>query len=203
MGVSGSPPPKNGHFLPQKRPKNAKIGPTTLFFRLGRSQGSPALFCRCLTQKNIICMVCKPENRCFRAAPPQRWPFFGQKWPQIANLGKKTVFLDTGAQFKTPLPYFFECLTRKNICCIVLKPENGCIRAAPPKKWAFFAQKWPKNANIGPNTLFFGFGRSVQGPPNLFCRCLTQKKRQLHGMEPGNRCFRAVPPKRWPFFGQK
>ena len=77
----------------------------------------------------------------FRAAPPKIWPFFGQKWPKIANFGKKTVFLDTGAQFKTPLPYDFGCLTRKHIFCMVLKPANGRFRAAPPEKMGIFCSK--------------------------------------------------------------
>ena len=211
------------------------------------------------------CMVWKPENRCFRAAPPKIWPFFGQKWPKIANFGKKAVFLDTGAQFKTPLPYIFGCLTRKHICCMVSKPENGRFRAAPTKKWAFSARKRPKNANIGPKTLFFGLGRSVQGPPTLLCRCLTRKnvdcmvwspetgvsgwpipkdghfwakndlklpilgkKRSIFGpgcavqgpptpflrcltqknmccvvLRPENRCLRVAQPKKWAFFAQK
>ena len=174
-GCFRATPAKKWAFFAPKLPKNVNIGPETLFPGLGRSvQGPPTLFCRCLTQENISCMVWKPENRCFGAAPPKKWPFFGQKWPKIANFGQKSSVFGHGCSVQDPPTLIFGCLTRKNICCMVLKPENGCFRAAPPNKWAFFAQKWPKNANIGPKTPFFGLGRSVQGPATLFCRCLTQ-----------------------------
>ena len=53
------------------------------------------------------CMVWKPENRCFMAAPPQKGHFLaknGQKKCQF--WAKKRFFLGLGAQFKAPLPYF-------------------------------------------------------------------------------------------------
>ena len=62
------------------------------------------------------------------------------------------------------------------MCSMVLKRETVGFGAAPPKKWAFFAQKWPKNANIEPKTLFFGLGGSVQGPRTLFRKCLAVYK---------------------------
>ena len=207
-GCFGAAPPKKWAFSGQKWPKNAKIGPKngiigpkTLFHGLERSvQGSPTLFCRWLTQKNINCMGWKPENKFFRAAPPKKWPLFGQKWPTIANFWQKCSVFGLGCSVQGPPTPFLRCWTPKNMCCMALKLENGCFRAAPAKKWPFFAQKWPKNAKIGPKTLFFGLGRSVQGPPTLFCRCLIGKKILCTIWKLENRCFRATPPKKWPFF---
>ena len=148
-------------------------------------------------------MVWKPENRYFRAAPPEKCPFFAQKWPKIANFGQKSSVLGLGCSVQGPPTLTFKYWTQKNMCCMVLKPGNGCCRAAPPKKWAFLAQKWAKNANNGPKTLFPGLGRSVQGPPTLFCRMLTQKNINCMVWKPENKTFTAAPPKKWPLFGQK
>ena len=41
------------------------------------------------------------------------------------------------------------------------EPKNWLIQGRPPKKWPFFAQKWLKNANFWPKTVFFGLGWSV------------------------------------------
>ena len=198
---------------------------------------------------------------------PKKWPFFAQKWPKIANLGQKGSVFRPGCSVLDPPTLFVWCLTQKKIlCCMVLKPGNGCFKASPTKKWAFSAQKWPKNANIEPKTLFFGLGRSVEGTPTLFCRCLIKRKtsvawdgtqkidvsgppqrknghflakngvnfanfgqkysvfglgcsvqdphtlfvrcltqRTMHCMvlKSENGCFRATPPKTWPFFPQQ
>ena len=211
MGVSGPPHPKNGQFLPKNGLKMPKLGQKmvilvlkTLFHGLERSvQGPPTLFCRWLTQKNINCMGWKPENKFFRAAPPKKWPLFGQKWPTIANFWQKCSVFGLGCSVQGPPTPFLSCWTPKNMYCMALKLEYGCFGAAPAKKWPFFAQKWPKNAKIGPKTLFFGLGRSVQGPPTLFCRCLIPKKILCTIWRLKNRCFRAAPPKKWPFFSQK
>ena len=80
MCESGPPPPKNGQFLPKKRPKNANFGTRTVFFGLGWSvQGPRTLFRRFSTQKNICCRVREPENGFRAAPPPPKWPFFAQK----------------------------------------------------------------------------------------------------------------------------
>ena len=111
--------------------------------------GPPTLFFWCLRQKNMCCMVLKPENGCLRAAPPKKWPFSGQKWPKIAHFGQKSSVFGLGCSDQGPPTLFFRWLTRKNMCCMVLKPENGYFRPAPPKKWAFFAQKRPKMPKLG------------------------------------------------------
>ena len=159
--------------------------------------------CRCLLQTNFDSMVWKPENRCFGATPPKKMAIFGQKWPKIANFGHKNSVFGHRCSVQDPPTLFFGCLTQKNICCMILKPENRCFRAAPLKKWAFTSQKWPKNANNGPKTPFLGLGRSVQGPPTLFCRCLIQRKIGCMVWKPVNKCFGAAQPKREPFFGKK
>ena len=42
-----------------------------------------------------------------RAAPPKKWHFLAKNGLKLPILGKKAVFLGLGAQFSTPLPYFF------------------------------------------------------------------------------------------------
>ena len=164
----GRPTQKMGFFA-QKWPKNAYIRPNTLSFGLGRTiQGPPTLCCRCLTQKNIGCMLWKPGNRGFWAATPKRWPFFGQKRPKIANFGQKSIIFGPGCSGQGPPTRFFRCLTRKNMCCMVLTPENQCFRVAPPKKWAFFAQKRPKNGKNGPKHCFLGLGGQFKAPQPYF-----------------------------------
>ena len=94
-------------------------------------------------QTNFDFMVWKPENRCVGAAPPKKWPFSGQKWPKIANFGHKSSIFGPGCSGQGPPTLFFRCLTRKNMCCMVLKQENGCCRAAPTQKMGIF---WAKMA---------------------------------------------------------
>ena len=200
----GAVPPQKWAFFAQKWPKNANIGPKTLFFGLGRSiQGPPTLFRTCLARKNISCMVWKPANKFFRYAPPKKWPFSGQKWPKIANFGQKSSIFGPGCSGQGPPTLFFRCLTRENMCCMVLKQKNGCCRAAPTQKWAFLGQKWPKIANFGQKSSVFGLGCSVFDPPTLFFWFLTQKNMCCMVLKPENGCFRAAPPKKWPFSGQK
>ena len=174
----GRPTQKMGIFCQKNGLKMPKLGQKILILVLkhcflglgGQFKAPQTLFCRWLTQKKIKCMVWKPENKCFRAAPPKKWPLFGQKWPTIANFWQKGSVFGLGCSVQGPPTLFLRCWTPKNMYCMALKLENGCFGAAPPKKWPFFAQKWPKNAKIGPKTLFFGLGRSVQGPSTLFYR---------------------------------
>ena len=56
-----------------------------------------------------------------------------------------------------------------------LGPKKLFIQGRPSQKWPFFAEKWLKNANFGPKTVFFGLGWSVGRPPDLFRRCSTQQ----------------------------
>ena len=196
-------PPKKWPFFAQKWSKNVNIVPETLFFWLGRSvQGPPTLFCRCLTRKNIGCMVRNRKIGISGAPQPKKLPFFAQKWPTIANFRQKGSVFGLGCSVQGPPTLFFWCWTQKNMCCMVLKPGIGCFKACRPKKWAFFAQKWPKMPILGLKTCFFGLGRSVEGTPTLFCRCLITKISCME-WKPKNRCFSAAPPKKWPFLGQK
>ena len=77
---------------------------------------------------------------------------------------------------RPPYPIFPVLDIKKTMSYMVLKPENGCFRAAPPKKWAFFAQKRPKNAKIGPKTLFFWAWDVSSRPPNPVLPVLELKK---------------------------
>ena len=166
-------------------------------------QGPPTLIFRYWTQKNMCCMVLKPENGCFRAAPPKKWAFFAQKWPKNANNGPKTLFPGLGRSVQGPPTLFCRWLTQKNINCMVWKPENKSFRAAPPKKWPLFGQKWPTIANFWQKGSVFGLGCSVQGPPTLFSRCVTPKHMYCMALKLENGCVRAAGPKKWAFFAQK
>ena len=166
-------------------------------------QGPPTLFFWCLTQKNMCSMVLKPETVGFRAAPPKKWAFFAQKWPKNANIGPKTLFFGIGRSVQGPQPLFRTCLARKNIGCMVWKPENTCFRAAPPEKWPFSGQKWPKIANFGQKSSVFGPGCSGQGPPPLFFRFLTRKKHVLHGIEDIKWVLQGCPTKKMGIFWPK
>ena len=166
-------------------------------------QGPPTLFFSCLTQKNMCSMVLKPETVGVRAAPPKKWAFFAQKWPKNANIGPKTLFFGLGRSVQGPPTLFRTCLARKNISCMVWKPENKCFRSAPPKKWPFSGQKWPKIANFGQKNSVFRPGCSGQGPPTLFLRFLTRKNICCMVLKPENGCCRAAPPKKRAFSGRK
>ena len=101
------PTQKMGIFCPKKGLKMPKLGLQHCFWGLGGLfEPPPPYFAGARIKKTSFAWYVSRKIGFFRAAPPKRWPFFGQKWPKIANLGKKAVFLDTGAQFKTPLPYF-------------------------------------------------------------------------------------------------
>ena len=117
----------------------------------------------------------KLENRCLRTAPPKKWPFFGQKWPKIPNFGQKSSVLGLGCAIQNPPTLFWRCVTPKNMYCMALKLENGCFRAAHPKNGHFLPKSGLRMSILGPKHCFFRIGRSVQGPPTLFCRCLTRK----------------------------
>ena len=153
------PTQKLGIFCQKKWPKNVNIGPKTLFPGLGRSvQGPPNLFRTWLTQRNINCMVWKPENKCFRAAPPYKWPLFGQKWPTIANFWQKGSVFGLGCSVQGPRTLLLRCWTPKNMYCMALKLENGCFRAAPPKKSAFLPKKGLKMPKLALKHCFLGLG---------------------------------------------
>ena len=162
-------PPKKGHFLAKNGLKFPILGKKAVFWGLGAQFKAPLPYLLGAGhEKNMCCMVLRLKNGCFRAARPKKRAFFAQKWSKNVNIGPETLFLGLRRSVQGPPTLIFRSWTRKNMCCMVLKPETGCFRAAPPKEWAFFAQQWPKNANIGPKTLFPGLGRSVQGPQPYF-----------------------------------
>ena len=164
----GRPTQKKGIFA-QKWPKNANIGPNTLFLGLERTvQGPPTLFCRCLTQENMGCMVWKPGNRCFWTAPPKRWPFLAQNDLKLPIFWQKSIMFGPGCSVQGPLTLFLRFLTRKNMCCMVFKPENQCFRVAPPKNGHFLPKKGLKMPQIGPKHCFLGLGGQFKAPQPYF-----------------------------------
>ena len=137
----------------------------------------------------------EPKKWVFQGHSTQKMRIFAQKWPKNTSFGQNnSVIFGIRRSVQSPPILFCRCLTHKNICCSVWKPGNGCFKAAPPKIWPFFAQKWPTIVNFGPKTAFFGLGWLVQGPPTLFCRCLTQKKICCRVWKPETWSFRAAPP---------
>ena len=140
----------------------------------------------------------------FQPPLPPKWPFFAQKRPKNAYFGPKTVFPGLGGQFMAPPTVFRRFLNQKNVWWMLCKSENACFKATPPlPKWPFFAQKWPKNGNLGPQTVFFSLGWSGLAPPTLFCRWLTKENICCGMWEPENGCFIRGQPKKWPFFAKK
>ena len=155
-------------------------------------------------------MVLKPETVGFGAAPPKKWAFFAQKWPKNANIGPKTLFFGLGRSVQGPPTLFRTCLARKNISCMVWKPENTCFRAAPPEQWPFSGRKWPKFANFGQKKQCFRAWVLRSRPPYPIFKVLDTKKHVLHGIEAIKLVLQGRPTKKmgifWPKlanFGQK
>ena len=144
MGVSGPPHPKNGHFLPQKGVKMPKLGLKHCFLGFGgQFKAPPPYFAGAGLKETSVAWYGSRKIGISGPPHPIKRPFFRQKWPKIANLGQKSSVFGHGCSVQDPPTLFFRCLTRYIISCMVLKPENRCFRVAPPKKWAFFAQKGP------------------------------------------------------------
>ena len=94
-----------------------------------------------------------------RPRHPKNGHFLPKNGLKMPILGQKHYFYWGWVVTSRSLhPIFQVPDTKKNMCCRVWTPENGCLRAAPPKKWPFLAQNWPKNANFEPKTVFFGLG---------------------------------------------
>ena len=152
----------------------------------------------------MCCRVWEPENECFRAAPPPKKTIFllenGLKMPIS---GQNSVFLGVGWSLQGPPALFCKCLTQENMCCNVGKPKNGCFRVAPPKKWPFFAQKWPRNANFGPKTVFSGLGWPVLGPSHAIFQVPDSNKHVLQGMKAGKSVLHGRPTQKMAIFAQK
>ena len=120
--------------------------------------------------------------------PPQNGHFLPKKRPKNANFGPKTILFGLGCPFQGPPPYFADARLKKTCVAGYGSRKMGDSGLPPPqKKWPFFAQEKPKNANFGPKTVFFGLGWPVQGPPSLFRRCSTQKKMCCRVRDPENR----------------
>ena len=168
---------------------------STCCFGLGFSTTKPT--CR-NTSKDL-----GHNSRTSFSAPSKKWAFFAQKWPKNVNIDPKTLFPGLGRSVQCPPTLFCGWLTQKNINCMVSKPQNMCFRAAPPKKWPLFGQKWPTIANFWQKGSFFGLGCSVQGPPTLFLRCWTPKKHILHGIEARKWVFQGRPTQKMGIFCSK
>ena len=77
-----------------------------------------------LESNKMFFRVGEPENGCFRAACPKKWPFLPNNGLKMPISAQKTVFFGSGSQFDAPT-LFWRCLTQRNMCCRVGKPENG------------------------------------------------------------------------------
>ena len=171
----GRPPPKNGQFLPKKRPKNSNFGTKTEFFGLGWSvQGPRTLFRRFSTQKNICCRVREPENG-FSPPPPQMAIFCPKKGLKMPILDQKLYFLGLGVHFKDPHPILQMPDSKKHVLQ-GMGAGKWVIQPPPQKNGHFLPKKSLKMPILGQKQCFLGTGWPFQGPPSLFCRCSTQKK---------------------------
>ena len=139
----------------------------------------------------------------FQGRPTQKMAiFWPKKGPKFPILGKKAVFGAWVLSSRPPHP-IFEVSDSKEHVLHGIEARKLVFQGRPPKKWAFFAQTWSKNVNIGPETLFFRLGRSFQGPPTLFFRCLTQKITSCIVWKPEKRYFRGASPTKMAIFCRK
>ena len=69
------------------------------------------------------------------------------------------------------------------MCCRVWKLKTGALGPPHPKKWPFFAQKWPTNANFGPETVFFWARAGSSNPPHPILQVPDANKHVLQGMD--------------------
>ena len=180
MGVSGPPHPKNGHFLPQKShchfwTKISFVGLDCLV-----QLAPPTLFCRCPTEKKHVLQGMEARNMVFRDRPTQKMAIFAQTWPINSNFWPKTVLFGCWWSVHSRSTLFCRCLTQW-IHTQYSMEINTCVAGVwlhvlHGIEWVFHFL--PKNclkmSILGLKHCFIGLERSVQGPPTLFCRCLTQ-----------------------------
>ena len=108
--------------------------------------------------------------------PPKMAIFLPKNGLQMPFLGRKQWFLGSGGQFDAPPPYFAGARLRKTCVAGLGSRKMGDSGPPPPKKWPFFAQKWPKNAKFGEKKVIFGLGWSVQAPPYPISQMPDAKK---------------------------
>ena len=61
------------------------------------------------------------------------------------------------------------------MCCMVFQPENGCFRAAQPKKWAFLHKTGLKMPILVLKDCFLGLGGLFKAPEPYFAGARLKK----------------------------
>ena len=99
------------------------------------------------------------------------WPKNGHKKPFF---GAKQCVWGLSGQLQGTPPYFEGAGLKKSVLQ-VLKARYRLFWSRHHQKTAFFAPKWPRNAILLPETVFFGPELAVVGPPTLFSGCWSQQ----------------------------
>ena len=88
-----------------------------------------------------------------------------------------------------------------------IEARKWVFQGRPPKKWPFFAQKWSKNVNMGPENCQFWATRQCFwawvlscGPPYPIFLVLDTKKHVLHGIETRKWVFQGLPTQKMGIF---
>ena len=81
--------------------------------------------------------------------------------------------------------------------------KKWVFQGCPTQKMAIFAQKWPRNANFGPKTVFSGLGWPVLGPSHAIFQVPDSNKHVLQGMKAGKSVLHGRPTQKMAIFAQK
>ena len=125
MGDSGSPPLKNGHFLPKNGLKMPILGQKQCFLGWGGQFDAPPPYFAGARLKKTCVAGLGSRKIGDSAPPPKKWPFFAQKWLKNAIFGPKTVFFGMGWSVRRPPTLFRRCSTQKNMCFRARNLKNG------------------------------------------------------------------------------
>ena len=142
MGVSGPPQPKNGHFLPQKRPKNAKIGPTTLFFGLGRSVRAPPppYFAGARIKKTSFAWYVSRKIGFLGPPHPKDGHFLAKNGLKLPIWAKKQCFWTRVLSSRPPYPIFWVLDTKKHMLHSI-EARKWEYQGHPTQKMGIFCSK--------------------------------------------------------------
>ena len=106
--------------------------------------------------------------------------------------GQNQCFLGLGGQFKAPHPISQVLNSKKHV--FQHMGAGNSVHQRPQKQWPFAAQKWLKNVNFGPRTVFFGLGSSILDPSPYSAGAQPKTRCVPRYGTRKNSCFKANPP---------
>ena len=158
------PPLKNGHFLSKNGLKMPFLCQKQCFLGSGGQFNSlPPYFAGARVKKTCVAGLGTQKIGDSGPLPPplKNGHFLPKNGLKMPFLGQKQCFLASGGQFDAPAPYFTGARLQKTCVAGLGTRKMGESAPPPPPKMAILAQKWLKNSNFGPKTVFFGLGWSV------------------------------------------